>query len=241
MTYRSAISGFLPIHAVTANGLESVYDFMTGTDTPDGECVPRKYRAVIMRALERARARAHTHTHKACTHAHTRVCTHIHIPVCMHAYYRMQDPKSRSSLGRMREANVHGLQPLQLAARFGNHDYVKFLMRKQCAVLWVWGPVTMHSIDMRGIDSTSVEDTNERRVGHNPAPSLSSSPSPLPSPSRKHDGPDPGHGYEPQPFFYRSLMDLITGLDAEKGCHELLLDNFMQGMMNRLFADKWNM
>ena len=184
----------------------------------------------------------------------------------MHAYYRMQDPKSRSSLGRMREANVHGLQPLQLAARFGNHDYVKFLMRKQCAVLWVWGPVTMHSIDMRGIDSTSVEDTNERRVGHNPAPSLSSSPSPLPSPSRKHDGPDPGHGYEPQPFFYRSLMDLITGLysltysltylltdllrslmdlitglDAEKGCHELLLDNFMQGMMNRLFADKWNM
>ena len=36
-------------------------------------------------------------------------------------------------------------------------------------------------------------------------------------------------------------MDLITGLDAEKGCHELLLDNFMQGMMNRLFTDKWSM
>ena len=107
----------------------------------------------------------------------------------------MQDPKSRSSLGRMREANVHGLQPLQLAARFGNHDYVKFLMRKQCAVLWVWGPVTMHSIDMRGIDSTSVEDKNERRVGHNL------------SPSHSHSHP------RPHPHPHRSMMDLTPGMD----------------------------
>ena len=30
---------------------------------------------------------------------------------------------------------------------------VKHILRKQTAVLWVWGPVTQHSINLRGIDS----------------------------------------------------------------------------------------
>ena len=49
--------------------------------------------------------------------------------------------------------DTQGLLPLQLAARLGNHDLVKFLMRKQCTVLWVWGPVSSYSMDLHGIDS----------------------------------------------------------------------------------------
>ena len=42
---------------------------------------------------------------------------------------------------------------MQLAAKLGDHDFVKFLLRKQCATLWIWGPVTQHSLDLAGIDS----------------------------------------------------------------------------------------
>lgn len=95
------VSGFLPIHAVTANSLEATYDYITIE-------LPEEYRA---------------------------------------------DPKQRSNVGRMPKLNIHNLLPLQLAARFGDHDFVKFMLRKQCSILWVWGPVTMHSINLSGIDS----------------------------------------------------------------------------------------
>lgn len=36
-------------------------------------------------------------------------------------------------------------------------------------------------------------------------------------------------------------MDLVARTDAERGCTELLLDSFMQGLVNKLFRQKWNM
>lgn len=95
------ITGYLPIHAVTANSLETTYEFIT-------KDLPEQYQA---------------------------------------------DVAQRSSIGKMPQINVHGLLPLQLAAKLGDHDFVKFMLRKQCAVLWIWGPVTMHSINLAGIDS----------------------------------------------------------------------------------------
>ena len=97
----------------------------------------------------------------------------------------------------MPELNVHNLLPLQLAARFGDHDFVKFMLRKQCSVLWVWGPVTMHSISMAGIDSAN-----------------------------------DGSG---------DIMDLVARMDADAKCTMLLLDTFMQGLVNKLFLQKWDM
>jgi hypothetical protein len=48
---------------------------------------------------------------------------------------------------------VHGLWPVQLAAQLGDHSSVKHILRKQCSILWIWGPVTQHSMNLRGIDS----------------------------------------------------------------------------------------
>ena len=139
------ISGYLPIHAVTASSLEGTYEYITKE-------LPEHYRA---------------------------------------------DVTQRSSIGRMPEINVHGLLPLQLAAKLGDHDLVKFMLRKQCSVLWVWGPVTMHSINLAGIDSAG-----------------------------------DGNG---------DIMELVTRMDADTGCTSLLLDEFMQGLVYKLFLDKWKL
>ena len=64
------------------------------------------------------------------------------------------DPAAESRVGKLLALNVHGLSPLALATQLGDHDSVKHLLRKQCEVLWVWGPVTQHSISLSGIDST---------------------------------------------------------------------------------------
>ena len=97
------ITGFLPIHVVVANSLESMYDFLSKE-------LPEEFRAL---------------THE------------------------------QSSIGRLLSMNVHGLRPMQLAGKLGDHDMVKFILRKQCTILWVWGPVTQHSINLAGVDSAS--------------------------------------------------------------------------------------
>lgn len=94
------ISGFLPVHTVTANGLNEMYDWMTIELPPDR-------RAII---------------------------------------------DNRSGIGRKR-LGTHGLTPVQLAAKLGDHAMTKHILRKQTKILWIWGPVTQHSIDLRGIDS----------------------------------------------------------------------------------------
>ena len=51
-----------------------------------------------------------------------------------------------------------GLTPLQLAAQLGHHSMVRHILRKQCDVLWVWGPVTNHSLDLSSVDSCGAGD-----------------------------------------------------------------------------------
>ena len=97
---RCEITGFLPIHAVTANGLSDTYDWMT-TQLPEE-----------IRAKEKL-----------------------------------------SGVGRFKRANTQGLTPVQLAAKLGDHKMVKHILRKQTIILWIWGPVTQHSISLKGIDS----------------------------------------------------------------------------------------
>ena len=63
------------------------------------------------------------------------------------------DRKARSSVGRMVNLNVHALEPVQLAAKLGDHSLVKHILRKQCTILWIWGPVTQHSMNLECIDS----------------------------------------------------------------------------------------
>ena len=95
------ITGFLPIHAVAANGVMSMYDWLTNE-------LPVEQRA---------------------------------------------DVEQRSSAGRMLALDVHSLVPLQLAAKLGDHAAVKHIMRKQTSIMWVWGPVTQHTIDLNFVDS----------------------------------------------------------------------------------------
>lgn len=95
------ITGFLPVHAVCANGLMETYDWMTTQ-------LPEELRATVT---------------------------------------------ERSSVGRQVSLNVHGLWPVQLAAQLGDHASVKHILRKQCSILWIWGPVTQHSMNLLGIDS----------------------------------------------------------------------------------------
>jgi hypothetical protein len=63
------------------------------------------------------------------------------------------DPTAESAVGRLTALDLHGLTPLGLATQLGDHDVVRHLLRKQTTTLWVWGPITQHSIDLRGIDS----------------------------------------------------------------------------------------
>ena len=45
------------------------------------------------------------------------------------------------------------LTPLQLAAQLGDHAMVRHILRKQCEVMWKWGPVTQYSLALDGVDS----------------------------------------------------------------------------------------
>ena len=59
----------------------------------------------------------------------------------------------RTSTGRLKGINNNGLTPVQLAARLGDHSAVKHILRKQCSINWVWGPVTEYRMSLAGIDS----------------------------------------------------------------------------------------
>jgi len=95
-------TGFMPIHAVVANGLTETYDWLA--ELPG------------MPAYKRAKV------------------------------------DQRTQVGRMR-LNAHGLPPANLAAKLGDHRTCKYILKKQTSILWVWGPVTQHSINLAGIDS----------------------------------------------------------------------------------------
>ncbi len=62
------------------------------------------------------------------------------------------DTSILSAVGRL-SLNMQGLSPLALATKLGDHAMVKHILRKQCAIVWVWGPVTAYSMDLDNIDS----------------------------------------------------------------------------------------
>jgi hypothetical protein len=97
------ITGFLPLHAVTANGLKAMYEWLT-KEIPDE----------MMRA----------------------------------------DESLLTEVGRMTSLGLHCLSTLQLAVRLGDSSTFKHILQKQCSVLWVWGPVTQHTINLFGVDSS---------------------------------------------------------------------------------------
>ena len=63
------------------------------------------------------------------------------------------DTTQLSKIGRLSKLYYLALTPLQLAARLGDFTLTRHILRKQCVVMWVWGPVTQFSLDLSGIDS----------------------------------------------------------------------------------------
>ena len=57
-------------------------------------------------------------------------------------------------------AYLYNLTPLGLATRIGDRRSVRHILRKQCAVDWVWGSVTQITLDLSGIDSVHEGDQN---------------------------------------------------------------------------------
>ena len=93
-------TGFMPMHAVVANGNMAMFDFLT-------EQLPHEWRADV-----------HQITKKGAI-----------------------------------AANLRSLTGMQLAAKLGDHKSFRHILRKQCEVNWVWGPVTEFSLNLQGIDS----------------------------------------------------------------------------------------
>ena len=59
-----------------------------------------------------------------------------------------------SKVGHLRETHeLASLTPLQLSASFGDRSMVRHLLRRQCEVMWVWGPVTQYALSLEGVDS----------------------------------------------------------------------------------------
>ena len=60
-----------------------------------------------------------------------------------------------TKVGRLESAlDLASLSPLQLAAVLGDRALVRHILKKQCEVMWVWGPVTQFALDLKGIDSS---------------------------------------------------------------------------------------
>jgi len=70
--------------------------------------------------------------------------------------YEQADPFIVTRCGRL-EAELHtqSLTALQVAAQLGRHRIFKYILRKQAAILWKWGPVTQYTIDLSDIDSAN--------------------------------------------------------------------------------------
>jgi hypothetical protein len=65
------------------------------------------------------------------------------------------DATQLTRVGRLPSAlELAALSPLQLAAALGDRALVRYMLKKQCEVMWVWGPVTQFALDLKGIDSS---------------------------------------------------------------------------------------
>ena len=117
---RCKLTGFLPLHAVMANGRRGVYEWMT-------KQLPWERRA---------------------------------------------DTSLLTGEGTIADLRLEHLTTLQLSAKLGNNRMFMEILRHQCDVQWVWGPVTCYRINLMGIDSAGhgagdimelVGDINARR------------------------------------------------------------------------------
>jgi hypothetical protein len=93
-------TGFLPLHAIVANGVLTMFDFVTKE-------LPNELRA---------------------------------------------DDTQHTRRGKVAQG-LRSLTAMQLAAKLGDHQSFRSLLRKQCEILWVWGPVTQFQLDLKNIDS----------------------------------------------------------------------------------------
>ena len=48
------------------------------------------------------------------------------------------------------------LSPLQLSAVLGDRALVRHILKQQCSIMWVWGPVTQFALDLNGIDASGI-------------------------------------------------------------------------------------
>ena len=98
---RCKLTGFLPLHAVIANGRRSVFEWLT-------KQLPWEQRG---------------------------------------------DASLITSRGSIRGLSLQSLNAMQLAAKLGQSQMFMEILRQQCNVQWVWGPVTCYRINLTGIDS----------------------------------------------------------------------------------------
>ena len=70
------------------------------------------------------------------------------------------DSSNLTGVGQLSSLNLQGLAPLALATKLGDHAMVKHILRKQCVIVWVWGPVTAYSMDLTNIDSAGEGGTD---------------------------------------------------------------------------------
>ena len=156
------------------------------------------------------------------------------------------DTAQLSGVGKLVSLNVHGLTPLALATKLGDHSMCKHILRKQCAILWVRGNPSTQETEAdphprpRGNPSTHTED----RSGPSPPPS--------PSPSAAHD--DSPQVWGPVTQYSMDLnnidsvgssssdmMELVARMEASRETTALLLDSFLGGFLNKLFVQKWHL
>ena len=70
------------------------------------------------------------------------------------------DSSNLTGVGQLSSLNLQGLAPLALATKLGDHAMVKHILRKQCVIVWIWGPVTAYSMDLDNIDSAGEGGTD---------------------------------------------------------------------------------
>ncbi len=125
---------------------------------------------------------------------------------------------------------LDNLTPMQLAMQMGHKNMVKQIMRRQTRVLWKWGPVTQYEVDLECVDSAGKGGNDLMELGEL-----------LPAPIC------PVHRVLRSTTTlrnrcYSSLACAIAvgHLDATKNTIDMLLDAFIDGMLYKLFEQKWD-
>jgi len=136
------------------------------------------------------------------------------------------DLAQRTGVGRQK-LNSHDLLAVQLAAKLGDQRTVKHILQKQTSILWIWGPVTQHSINLAGIGASAAPTApwshySGERGAHRPCR--------VNCACGVADSAGEGGG---------DIMELVARLDAKRETTELVLDSFMTGFIYQLFQLKW--